>query len=1179
MENLQLELFRLAPSGVVSLTSVETGSGNLKCGTYQFAYRLINEVTGKSTKFSLFTNPIAINSKSKTGDMYGPINTYSNKSIVINVQCNDRELLEYEAVQIAVIENTVGAMSNSLEVSLISAFPIIGVNNSFTYASNERITAIDLTEIAVDDAPIKTFKTMAIKNNRMIGGNIIYKDLKFDNGDPVVSSGEIITRETPMVGSPDKAKSESRGYFSDEVYRFYISFWDIYGDYSLPKALDMTNVDGNTIEKLGGGFYDMKFPKRDSNNKFLSRTATLVDAKAVNKGLRLTVNNIPSWAKGAVILRAKRKKNILFQSPIIPTTIVQPPDANTAFSYPGENRTVPNPLGTLAPKNMALPLNKAILRSESGQFKTVDWEANHDSFEYVQKVHMAFPPEVIFNNSGVPYMDYVKNGNLSIQNVDYCRVSAVNLNNFNDREHTSGDRRSNDGKWSASATIAASVTGYASNEKTRSQMDSEFESIERPLQDEVPSFSLVPNNVDSFPVIGISSKDAPTSMFGAYKDLEISPNGAYNGFTPNIQKTVIFSTKQKRKDLSYYAVNGSKAGYDTTSTLSVNGQQISPISIPDVTGENSNPISVASSSFIEIVNFTAGLNDDRYGKPDNDQDIVSTGTVVPFEQAPSSITVDVFGGDCYISPFTFNVHDSHYGVINSANWGDDGEKWNRSPFKDDSDVQLRRPFPYRALNVNIGVYLESEVNGLCIEEFLTIGQTSTVDITQDVTIEDFTGTVTYGNIYRSGNNYYRSLINSTTAAWPRASLNVNEKVVSNVGYLYEDLGSSINSKFYRYKQSDDNFITTNTHTEARQNFSYLYNPEYSFENRAKPFPFVKKDIDFNRTNFSSRLIYSDVKILQTNLDGFSRFRVANIYDLEESKGSVTGLVDFGGRIFAVQRRAFCYVPIDAQIIETADSSQMAIQSGAVIGYPQYIENFGSSHIRSIQSTPTGLVFFDITNSKLIVYGGSTGFVNDLGISKYIEEVSDSLRHSKISDKDAQTYYDYNRNETIFKFGNKGVIHDASLGVVKGYLKPNAQWDYGNYFNSAHILFGKNGNDLIATHINSNEANHNMLGVPFVSNLRFLVNEEFFYTKMFYIVKFICSGVEDATIRAISNNGQRSSFAAPTMPDRRAGFLLNHIRDTVDKRRLRGEFAEITTTLTNNELVNAITKFQATHRII
>lgn len=1193
---MRLELFRLAPMGNIRVSTIQNGSGRLRCGSYQFAYRLINDVNGRNTKFSKFTPIVGISSVNPLGDQSGPVNTFANKSIELLVSTTQEERELYTSIEVGVLENTTGQTEITSAVSIMKGVPILGEVTKINYTSNERVNVLDRAEVVIDDAPIKTAKTLAVKNNRMTLGNLTYKDFVFDNGRPTVTSGEIITRKTPITGSTDKSAMENRGYFADEVYRFYVTFWDDYGDFSFPLPISMDAVTGNAIS-TSSAFQDMKFPKRDNSNKFIDIEQPGTNNEAVfalNRGVKIRVENIPSWAKGMSILRAKRKRNILFQSPLIPTTLIQSPDAQG--DYPGEGRSAPSPLGIVAPKNMNLSLNKAITRRvpESPFTRTqVDWAANYTGFEFCKKIHVAYPPEVIMNNTGVPYLDYVKNSSLSIEAVDYCFLSSGNQNLFSRNESiTAGNAHENDSDRSSSTTISAPRPyDYATNRMARLTFEQQIENSDRPVKDFVNSFNLVPAGLSALPIVGLA-KNAPTSVFGAYDDMRMSPETPANGISPTNQRCVVITTQNDRPDPSYYSIApGVVSGYNTSQVLTATDQNGSPVTIDPafvkpVTGENSNPSWTVSNHFVEIVNFKIGLSDERYGNPTDQHDLVSTGASVTFDTTPQFVELEVFGGDCFISPFTFKVHDSHYGVVNSGRWGDSETGWGGEKFEVEGQ-ELRRPMPYRAMGASIGVYLESEVNSLFSEEFTTKGNN---EIYNPIipNISPFSGSTIRGRFYTESGKFYRAMVTGSGIPSPGSFIDSTNRV-TNIGHLFEDYGRDLSGVFYNYRRPIDVFYTDNSFTEAKSPLNYLYNPEYSFEDNSKPYPFIFNENEFNRTRFTARLAYSDTKILQTILDGFSRVRAANIYDLEESKGSLTKLIESQGRLYGIQEQGFCYIPFEANIIETADGAALAVQSGQIVGIPQYIDEYGSKYIRSVADTPAGVTFTDIDNSKIILFSGNVSHVNDLGVSKYIEEQSKALRGLKTADRDVQTYFDYNRDEVVYKFGNQAIVFDTKAGSCKTTLEPsdNVDWMYGFYNNSDHYFIGVNlENDnganerVLLSRINSDKGNNDMLGSKFNSLFSFVINEKFYMNKMFYIVKFMAKNPETVRIQSFKNTELSSEHQAVTEPDRRAGFLLNKIRDeSRGVRRVRGDYAVITSTLKDNEIASAITKLQASYRIL
>jgi hypothetical protein len=212
-----------------------------------------------------------------------------------------------------------------------------------------------------------------------------------------------------MAYSDYEQATNKVGYFRDELYRFAITYYDEFGNYSRPKILDMSLVLANAavpawvtstaytindnvresgvayvciVAHTSGTFAtdlaaakwaiathtDMRFPDRDNGKYGTLLNSTSIQALYLNL---MGIDNHPTWAKGFEILRAPRKKKIQFQTPLIPSILVQPPLAKG--DYPDQrkdennnhldvlNVEAANPLGTYVPKNFLHTLPKSLV--------------------------------------------------------------------------------------------------------------------------------------------------------------------------------------------------------------------------------------------------------------------------------------------------------------------------------------------------------------------------------------------------------------------------------------------------------------------------------------------------------------------------------------------------------------------------------------------------------------------------------------------------------------------------------------------------------------------------------------------------------------------------------------------------------------------------------------------------
>jgi len=371
-----------------SMVAVPNTSGSVKAdlanGTYQFAWRLHSQTENKYTRWSSLSQPTTIGVGYDNPDEQSYGGTGYTSTIYIDCDLSLWEDYEtnsiYTHYQLAVFENINGDGAPILTAKLLqpeslSAFTGVSAPYTATYvyaANKQAVELVTVDELTIDDAAIQAVKTLAIKNNRLIAGNIKYQPLDFDNGEPAITSGTGVVKETltKAVGYRDyDAATNKVGYFRDELYRFGVVYYDEFGNYSKVKVLDFSGT--NSYASQGD---DFRFPSRQNG-----RYGPLINTSGNIEALGLAIKNLtghPSWAKGFHIVRVPRKKRIQFQTPVVPSILVMP--AKAVGDYPDQRRDLDsendetpldvlnveaaNPDGTYVPKNFFHVITKNLLR-------------------------------------------------------------------------------------------------------------------------------------------------------------------------------------------------------------------------------------------------------------------------------------------------------------------------------------------------------------------------------------------------------------------------------------------------------------------------------------------------------------------------------------------------------------------------------------------------------------------------------------------------------------------------------------------------------------------------------------------------------------------------------------------------------------------------------------------------
>jgi hypothetical protein len=198
--------------------------------------------------------------------------------------------------------------------------------------------------------------------------------------------------------------------------------------------------------------------------------------------------------------------------------------------------------------------------------------------------------------------------------------------------------------------------------------------------------------------------------------------------------------------------------------------------------------------------------------------------------------------------------------------------------------------------------------------------------------------------------------------------------------------------------------------------NYRCNMSSNLDNSLKIW-ITSDDLDRELTETKSRIIYSDQKIYNADIEGFDRFPALNYYDLDESFGGITKMLISGDNAFVIQENAYAYLPIDSNIIESADAINLSIRSGEIIGIPKYVNTTnGCQHIRTIQQHGNSFFFFDYKNKLLIKsMGGEEQVISDIGLIDLFNDIEHTIYAKR----------GYEANEIVSFYDSKNRIYGIS----------------------------------------------------------------------------------------------------------------------------------------------------------
>lgn len=1142
LKKTEIGLQKRKAIGDISLVNITTG-GSLLTGSYQVAYQLINPTTNKYTAFSLLTNPIHVYTSLPNGLVVSGVGLPSTKKIVLNITPTSDELANYTHFRLAIVENTVPEGTQGLQVDVgkieqISTYLSSGVITNYELVSNGNRDTVSLDEITIDLAAIDRVKTLEIVDNRLLTGNVVYKNLTYNhpNGNPTHSGSTLIRQAgTADSFSSDLFTSRYKGMFRDEVYRYAISYFDEFGNFSNPLVLDLSSVTGN---KITAGLKDLKTPKRYGD----SGLYTLMDSSNNTQSIGLRLSNIinhPTWAKGFVILRAKRKKDIVFQSPFLPMPSVFMP--GPLEKYPaiyttpntGDVNSTATPVGPntvyVAP-NLFSGGHLNLIRDNnswmSGGFfhllnQTIPDNPLFSGTAFGKTpVFMVFPDATMYTvNSKITL-----NGNEKIQPVDsaVCRfylnrfdayTRAVQLTGLSTVSLNMDINKSEDSSVSGSFFASRNNDYYYNYGNSKTNVLESYFTV-RGASDTIQGFTSIDNYSSGAFLSGYNISDYD----------KLTTNGVQFGYKPNSLRSGFITLDKPIKPLVDYdplLPHSSGTPENIYATSNYDSHAPSGYSAPkiDIASVGSSDVSFSTNgglysnlvNMIEIVNIRRGLSDNRYGNDSDFSEYIYTGTKVVFSDIELNTvtsagslpkTVDVWGGDCIVSPHTFKVSDSIYTLAGFISY---------------KNEPLFIPPNYAYLDA---VKTNRKFNKAYLWLTSLPGVVNSIGIPIAVKNAAQYLTVVLESEYHGSVRDIENLDVVGTYNFPIKGSTTESKLRTPLTYRYNGLE----------KQNDQKIFSSVDTTQ----------------------PVI--------SSYKARLNYSNQKVYQTNIEGFDTFPVGNIYDLQERFGGITKLSFVANNLVGLQESAVAYIPVSERILELSDTSQLSVSTGSLFNPPNYLNvKFGCQHLRSVVNDGDSLFFVDGINKSVLALQGS----NLADITGNVNTRFRSIFTSQIPEKDIVGVYDPIKNEYWIakKDGAFCIVYNIPFKVWVSNITFPTGFSGGTYFKNNLNVIGMNSGNFSAETMYTGNPTQFFGSYASTVNTSFSVNPVSNYGKVFDDILISSSdkllSVDFTVERDASLGNQVVSGINIDVTSRGEGNYRAKILRGSNNERLRGLFSKIT----------------------
>ena len=300
-----------------------------------------------------------------------------------------------------------------------------------------------------------------------------------------------------------------------------------------------------------------------------------------------------------------------------------------------------------------------------------------------------------------------------------------------------------------------------------------------------------------------------------------------------------------------------------------------------------------------VANMRNGKQDSRYGDPNKIQEYFHTGAYSAITGTSQTVTLEVWGGDCFISKYRYKVNDE-YNVPS-----------------------------YYLPNASGTYSLDQDIRGAC-ESFTA------------------TGFAASSKSFKTGTKTSPEYIEM---------------------YIEGEANAFYNSDRNRFPYYNLTVATPGTVGHYQADAFYNYNFGYSIENFPKSF-FSENRLVQISNNYPARLIYSDVRSADLGVDGFSRFRALNYFDMDERYGKVTKIALLNDAEPIVgQDDAVSLLYVNKSLTTLQDNEVLTVQGGTYISEnspPRYLTtNYGVELIRCMIPTESGVYVLDTKRGVLV----------------------------------------------------------------------------------------------------------------------------------------------------------------------------------------------------------------------
>lgn len=396
----------------------------------------------------------------------------------------------------------------------------------------------------------------------------------------------------------------------------------------------------------------------------------------------------------------------------------------------------------------------------------------------------------------------------------------------------------------------------------------------------------------------------------------------------------------------------------------------------------------------------------------------------PIWDAYTHSTDTFFRGDCYINTYTHRMHwnfidpdiPTNKKVINPYTWTTNFKIKNKVNIKVDNDGGVS----------NTGLAYNKLLPIFTYKNIFEPAWLGDVGTTGDTNIEFAQGLLEPEDKkfkkYSERNGLFGTeKINRPDVNAVPLGHWVTFKICSNINLAMRDLDFSRPMEEAVHKQKRGFFPLQSIDSNNSLPESSVINSGIS-KSLGDKYYFEIPDVPFIKTNFATRIYYSNLLQSSAFTNGNRIFEANNYLDYTREYGSITKLIEWYGKLIVIFEHGVVMIPINERaMMQNATGENVYINTNNVLPKnPKVLSNtFGSLWLDSVIKTTRYIYFIDTVGKKICKTNGEQfEIISDLKVQKFLNDkikLFESDKDKTINLNFVKTHFNAFKHDVLFVF--------------------------------------------------------------------------------------------------------------------------------------------------------------------